>query len=275
MAALATDETSRALRSLAVEARRIWTGVAIDERAFVDYAAERIEGDDVAVLRPDLYLACALASGDPAALEVFEAELVPRVAGALRRGGLDADAVDDVMAVVRFRLLVDSDARPAKIRTFRGRSSLFRWLGVVATREARALIARERRAPVSDIDVATRAGSEVGDLESEYFAREHRRAFRAALERGLAELTSKERLLLRLDVLEGLSDAEIASIYRVHRTTALRWVDRATTRLVRAAKRHLAAELALRDSELDSVLRGVASHLDLSLGRLLAETPSP
>ncbi|PRQ09110.1 sigma-70 family RNA polymerase sigma factor [Enhygromyxa salina] len=242
-------------------------------RPEIDSAAREQGPEELDCLRPDLVLACALAAGDAAALAVFEAEFIPQLEGALRRAGIASATIDDALQVVRFRLLVPTEARAARIASYRGRSSLQRWLSVVAVREARSLARRVR--PTSDLEVAEAVTAQAADLETDFHIREHRAAFTRALTTAFAELSAKQRLLMRLDVLDGLSDGEIAKIYAVHRTTALRWVERATTELIVATKRHLARELALEGAELDSLVRGLVSRLDLSLGRILVESADP
>ena len=234
-----------------------------------------VETDELTSLRPDFVLAIALALELRPAFEVFERDFMPPLSGALVRAGLPADLVDDALQVVRFRLLVATESRPAKISSYRGRSSLSRWLYVVASREARALAGRARRRPTTDLELADRVAAKTGDLEAEFVAKNHRDVFSRALTTAIASLTSKERLLLRLDVLEGLNDGDIAKIFSVHRTTAMRWVAQATTKLSSEAKRLVASELALGRSELESLMRALASQFDISVGRLLAETPVP
>jgi RNA polymerase sigma-70 factor (ECF subfamily) len=99
-----------------------------------------------------------------------------------------------------------------------------------------------------------------------------RAAFKAALQAALAGLGAKERNLLRMHLLHGLSIDEIGRAYQVHRATAARWL--ATTReaLHRETRRLLRARLGLTDPEFDSVLRAVESQLDASFRRLLTSS---
>ena len=229
--------------------------------------------DEPDTLRADLVLAFALANGDEAALSIFEAEFVPQLESALVRAGISADLVDDALQVVRFRLLVATDNRKARISTYRGRSSLGRWLYVVAIREAPC------NGPASngETDDRPRARRRCDrkrwrprrrSFSSESIAQR----FRRPSVQPLARSRAKSACFFASTSSEGLSDGEIAKIFDVHRTTALRWVERAVTQLVAKAKVELAHDLSVEGSELDSLLRGLVSHLDLSLGRLLAES---
>ncbi|HEX4453061.1 MAG TPA: hypothetical protein VH143_19450, partial [Kofleriaceae bacterium] len=62
---------------------------------------------------------------------------------------------------------------------------------------------------------------------------------------------------------------EIGAIYRVHRVTAFRWIDKAKDQLVKATLDTLRARLKLPAEELDSVLRMIRSQIHLSLVRHL------
>jgi RNA polymerase sigma-70 factor (ECF subfamily) len=76
--------------------------------------------------------------------------------------------------------------------------------------------------------------------------------------------------VLRLRFVEGLELAQIGRLYRVHESTASRWVAAALEAVGRATRERLAARLAIGSATADSVARMVHSQLDLSIARLLA-----
>jgi RNA polymerase sigma-70 factor (ECF subfamily) len=55
----------------------------------------------------------------------------------------------------------------------------------------------------------------------------------------------------------------------VHRATAARWVKRAHARLVRGVRAALQERLAMTDATYESVVRLIASRLELTLERYL------
>jgi len=57
----------------------------------------------------------------------------------------------------------------------------------------------------------------------------------------------------------------------VHRATAARWIADARSAALRATRRALRQNLKASDSEVASLFRLVASRLDLSLQRVLAD----
>jgi hypothetical protein len=60
----------------------------------------------------------------------------------------------------------------------------------------------------------------------------------------------------------------------VHRVTAARWLDGARDAFSAAARRALAARLAVDTAEIDGILGAVESQLDVSLRALLRTVPA-
>jgi len=93
------------------------------------------------------------------------------------------------------------------------------------------------------------------------------RAFRQAL----AELTPRERSLLRLNLVDGISIDALAPMYAVSRATVARWLASARhalqSRTVAAPSRHT----QLAGADLDGLMASLDSGFDLSLRRFVAE----
>ena len=97
----------------------------------------------------------------------------------------------------------------------------------------------------------------------------YRTEFREALAAALAALPDRDRAVLRLRFVEGLELAQIGRMYRVHESTASRWLSAAREAVASATRDGLMARLAVTTATADSVARMVASGLDLSVARLL------
>ena len=93
--------------------------------------------------------------------------------------------------------------------------------------------------------------------------------FKAAFGEALGGLGAREQTLLRYHHVDGLNIDEIGAIYRVHRVTAFRWLEKAKELLVKSTLEKLRARLKLDPGELDSVLRMIRSQIHLSLVRHL------
>jgi RNA polymerase sigma-70 factor (ECF subfamily) len=82
-------------------------------------------------------------------------------------------------------------------------------------------------------------------------------------------LTDRLRAVLRLRFVEGLELAQIGRLYRVHESTASRWITGGLDDVARGTRETLIARLAVSNETADSVVRMVQSQLDLSIGQLL------
>jgi RNA polymerase sigma-70 factor (ECF subfamily) len=82
-------------------------------------------------------------------------------------------------------------------------------------------------------------------------------------------LARRDRTLLRYRYIDDLDIDAIGAVYRVHRATAARWLQRIRRELLEDTRARLAAKLAVKTDELDSILRFIGSQLDISIGSAL------
>jgi RNA polymerase sigma-70 factor (ECF subfamily) len=206
----------------------------------------------------DLLLAAACVERQSAALAELDRRLVTEVRRAL--GGVDP-AIDDVTQLVRERLLVGA---PPRIAEYAGQGPLSAWLRAVALRTA----LNARRGGAREAPVSSPPDSPVSkDPELALLRERYRDAFRRAFADAVSKLSSRERTVLRLSVVDGLTLERIGAIYRKDASTISRWLDAAR----RALHEHTRAALQphVPSGEFDSVLRAADSELNLSLSRLL------
>jgi RNA polymerase sigma-70 factor (ECF subfamily) len=260
-------------------ARAAWPGVDVAEAEFSAYVAERMDsakaaGKHEGLCTDDLYLACACARGDRAALAAFERaffEEIPRAMKRTRAGALPAE--DELAQVVRHKLFVaDAGARP-KIAEYGGRGNLRSWFRVVLSRMILNLATRSSpEVPFEqDLLVSLLGGAGISDLD---LAKEsYKEAFREAFPAAFAALPDRDKSLLRYAFGEGLTVEAIGSLYGVHKTTGARWVVRAHEALLAAVRAAVIARLGIGEDEYASVLRMVQSRLEISLERYL-KTPA-
>jgi RNA polymerase sigma-70 factor, ECF subfamily len=264
------------LARLVAEARRAWPPVLVSDTSFLTYLAARIPagvdlGQALEELRTsDLYLACACGCGDPAALLAFDAAFMGEVDAAharIRPAGLQPD---DARQTIRQKLFVSDGVRPPRIHDYSGRGTLKAWVRATAVRTMIDL-ARERRRdaePVDEGDFARVPSPRIGP-ELEYLKRTYQAEFVRALADATAALPPRQRNLLRQSFVHDLSIDEIGVVYRVHRTTAARWLAKARHALLTGTRLLLMQRLDVRPVELDSIMRLVDSGLELSLRQLL------
>jgi RNA polymerase sigma-70 factor (ECF subfamily) len=77
---------------------------------------------------------------------------------------------------------------------------------------------------------------------------------------------------LKLHFHEGVTLDELAQLQGVHRTTIARRIAAARKEIILRGRTQLRERLALSPSELESLMRLMADHLDLSLGGVLASS---
>jgi RNA polymerase sigma-70 factor (ECF subfamily) len=266
------------IASALAEARRAWPGVVVDSDSFVSYVEARVDdetsgGDVVERLHTtDLYLACACAAGDDAAIAAFRRTFDRDLAALFARPDSRGTDREDLVQKLLERLFVADGERPPRITEYRGRGSLRTWLRVVALR---VRLNAERRISDKEDGLASQAEQRLGDgadPELDYLKAHYRGAFRAALAEALAELSPEDRNLLRLQLVHGLSATGIAGLHRVHRATAKRWLAAIRDRVLASTRSRLMDALRIEAGELDSIMRLIGSRLEASVRRHLGET---
>ncbi len=219
----------------------------------------------------DLALAYGVGQGDPIAVRRFDAHVAADVAAAVRAIDGDAAFVDEVRQRTRVRLVVGEDGAP-RIRTYRGAGPLRAWVAIAARRlaiNAKRDARPDAASGAAPDDVLADVVDREPDPELRHLKGLYRAEFRAALAAALARLADRARAVLRLRFVDGLELAQIGRLYRVHESTASRWITAALEEVGSGARAELAARLAVTAATADSVARMVQSGLDLSVARLL------
>lgn len=219
----------------------------------------------------DLYLAYACAHGETLALEAFEAEFGRDIDLAIARSGNVNLAKDEFRQLVRNKLFVASPGRRPKIADYAGRGDLRSWVRVTALRMIVDLVrqhAGDREVPL-EAEALGAIPAPGDDPELDYMQRVFKTEFREALQTAFARLTPRERNLLRHQVLHGLNIDQVGALYRVHRTTAFRWIEKARRSLLQHARDALKQRLHVHSGEFLSIMRVVQGDLEVSVRRLL------
>jgi RNA polymerase sigma-70 factor (ECF subfamily) len=80
----------------------------------------------------------------------------------------------------------------------------------------------------------------------------------------------RDRNLLRLHFLGGVTLEQLAQMYGVHRATVVRWLAAAREAVLAATRDHVAHAIGAPASELDEMFSLVKSRVELSVERMLA-----
>lgn len=216
----------------------------------------------------DLYLACACAAGDPAALAIFDEELAPIMRAAVRRIDRREDFVDEVVQVIRERVLVAAPGALPRIAEYAGQGALRAWVRIAAMRIAMNMLRDRKRDVLVEDD---RLFETIAADHERGSAERYREAATDALRAAFAALSPRERNLLRMHHLHELTVDELAPSLGVHRATVARWIAAAREHLLAETKAALASRLDVGTATIDSILQGIASQVDVSVVRLLAD----
>jgi RNA polymerase sigma-70 factor (ECF subfamily) len=274
----APADLERRLRELFDACHAAWPGLGVPEHAFVRHFAEHLPDDgdlDGCLSRmhgPDLYLAYGCATGDPAALAAFDGKVLSQTVPVLQRMGISPSQIDEVVQVLRAKLLVADERGLPLMSTYAGRGPLVGWVRTAARRTALSL-RRNKDDQIGGSGEDNRNRLErmplPVDIELDYLKNRYQAEFKQAVEDAIAALGAEQLRVLRLHFTDELSIDRIGALLGVHRATAARWIRAAADAVRDETRRLLHTRLGLSSRELDSLGGLVQSQLHLSLGRLL------
>lgn len=275
--AFESDETLDArLEGFLDTAREAVAPIEVDPVDFMRHLAGVLAADatseTLSKLRAaDLYLACACANGDGRALAAFDTEFGRDIDLAIARSGNLDLSRDEFRQLLRNKLFVPREGKRPKIADYAGRGDLRSWVRVTALRMIVDIV-RQRaggREVSVDAEMLGAVPSAQDDPELDYIQRVYKSEFKDALQEAFTNLSPRERNLLRHQVLHGLNIDQVGALYKVHRTTAFRWIEKARKSLLRETRQALMNRLRVGSGEFLSIMRVVQGDLDVSVRRLL------
>lgn len=287
--ALADDaeyETSRlriALEVLIADARERHPTLLDSEPEFAAYVAARLPGfrsveqEVASVHAGDVLLARGCAQGVPAAIALFEKEMLGLVTAAGRKLSMSQELSDELRQQVRLKLLVaGANGAMPKIANYAGTGALRSWVYATGLRTGLNELRRIGRAPVpaGDEQLLVAMPDKNDDQQLQYMKELYRSAFRDAFKASIGELEDRLANVLRHYYLDEMTLEEIGALYRVHKTTVMRWVNKAHAELEVKTKGRMVSHLQLGASEVESVLRLIQSGIQLGLASVLAPDDS-
>lgn len=250
-----------------------WPQLEFDGTAFGAFLEERaIEGHGLTSLHvEDLFLAWACLSQQREALAAFERFTRPLIALAVRR---DARDTDELIHQVQIKLLVAEGTRAPRLADYTGVGPLKSFVMVMAMRclaDARRSDERRREEHVGDgwLELASIAGSNTGPETQVQWAELEPHAARAVNE-AMAALSVRQRTILRLHYVEGISAEALGRMYSVHRATTTRWLVDARERVLELVQQRLRSTLDVSTASLASINQTLVGGLELSLPSLVS-----
>lgn len=253
--------------------------VAAEFEAFV---VARLDGGDVPAHLADMLVAFESVRGNPQALAVLERAL-HELPASLGRFRLSDTELRDLLQDLRLRLLVGSAAETEgagapspRLLEYRGKGPLGAWLRASAVRLVLSNIRSRSRRREDELDAEEMLGSgaaamvDGADAELRLAKQTYRGPFEEAFRTALAELTPRDRTVLRMYLLDGRNIDEIGAVFRVHRATIARWIADARVSLGKRTQTLMTANLDTNTAEFRSITRLCYSQIDVSLHTLLA-----
>lgn len=249
-------------------------GIHVDETTFGAAVAMHFSGGAASeVYAADLLVALGCLGNDPVALSIFEAEYVGDARRALARLRLDPATVEELLQHVRAKVLVGTGSGP-RLASYSARGPLAGWVRAIAVHEAMsARRADVRRGPHDGPSAIERMpmgeGPELAQLRAMYAV-----PFKTAFAEVLASLAARDRNVLRLVYVDGLTADQVGLAYGVHRVSVARWLQQIRAALFSRTKQLLQERLRLSPTEFESMTRMCLSQIDVSLDRLLVDLDS-
>lgn len=268
----------QALVRVYARASREWVDFQLPMETFSQALGERWpESDDIAtwlerVFAPDLYLALGCLAGNTSAINLLEARYFSRLAQELKRAGSLGMYVGEAHQQLRIKMLVpDAAGQLPRLSSYRGTGPLMVWLRLALTRLALNL----REASVRHVDLddeLIQAPARDSDPELGFLRRTYAAELTKAMTDAFAALPTEERAILRMHFLDGLSAADVGSLFDVSgRTIQRRIVE--TRRAIVARTRAILSERLGSDPLgarlLETLMRLVDNDLEVSLRRVL------
>lgn len=257
--------------------QKAWPKLEVDAEAFAAFLAGHwpqapsAEEARNALQLEDLYLAFACGQEEPHALRELEKRLGSEVPAALYRMNPAASVTDEVLQLMRKKLLLAEPGKPPKILDYAGKGPLRKWLRATALRTATTLFRQDRREVPLDEQAAETLPLARGNPELDYIRTRYGQDFDRAFVKALEKISPRERTVLRLHLIDGLNFAQIAQLYSTHRSTVTRWLQSARQTLLDETRKELVGSLGLSRAEFDSLVRFISSQLDVSIGQVLKE----
>lgn len=236
----------------------------------VTWVEARTRKGTIEVVPEDLALVWAVLENHAVALT----DIDEQIESAARRAAGRAIEPAELAQRVRTRLLVAPKGQVARLSTYDGRGKLKSWLWTATKLELLQATRGLAQAPAEDIDDLAGLASAGRTPEAAARSSKDSRLVSRALRESLDVLEARERTLLRMRFVDGVSTEELGRMFQVHRTTAQRWIEAAQAKIMAAMRAKLEAQARLAKGEVDSLAREVAASISLRLSQALVRDDS-
>jgi RNA polymerase sigma-70 factor (ECF subfamily) len=252
-------------------------GMRLDAQAFARHLA--LCGTDVGakdletVHAEDLYLVGAALGREASAIAALRQAHDGVIRGYLRRVEATTQQREEIQRSIWDLLLLGAAVAGPKLASYSGRGQLAGFIGISAQRIAVTTIRRsaaQKRALAQARDVAIVT---CGDPEISMIKERYRGQFEESVRDAVGVLDDRERMIMRMLVVDGHTLDRIAEVYGVNQSSVSRWLAKARLKVLAEARRLLRERLNVAESEFESLLQLVLSQVDLSVSQVLSGVP--
>lgn len=233
--------------------------------ACLKWVQARSRNETIEIVPADLAFVWAVLQGNAAALM----EIDELIEGLSRRAAGRAIEPSELAQRVRTRLLVAPQGKVARLSTYDGRGKLKSWLWTATKLELLQATRGMGQAPAEDIEAFGHLAGNERTPEANARSKKDTKLVSDALRDALALLQPRERTLLRMRFVDGVSTEELGRMFQVHRTTAQRWIEAAQATIMAAMRAQLEKQARLGRSDVDSLVGEVAQSISLRLSQVL------
>jgi RNA polymerase sigma-70 factor (ECF subfamily) len=256
------DEQRRAF----VLGKTAWPGVELGCHEFVEFVRRHAIDTNAPVDIPqDVYLACACGQGDPSALQCFRERYFHVVAGAVRSFDASTQFADEIYQRLSEALFVQGPGAEAKIQRYKGQGPLAGFVRTAARRIGMRVSAASAR--FQGEEALVQQFSQASELDATLLKLQCRDSINRALCIALRQLPRRERLILRMNLVEKVSTTRIAAMYKVSQPTVSRWIQRSARTIHDTVKELVCDELDIDTRELESLLSLVRSQIEITISQ--------
>lgn len=193
-----------------------WQRFAPEENLELETVVKRVRAGDLGPntassdLLREVTLAQALEFCDPRAAEIFEKEFMPVVRLNARR--LSGQRGEDLVENFAADLVLPAPDKPPRIARYQGRTSLTGWLRVVTINYLTSAFRRRESRPL----VEDAVGSTSGDPATTSDRRICQELLARLICGALGGLAAEDRLLIRMLLLDGVPQGQLAKALGIH-----------------------------------------------------------
>jgi RNA polymerase sigma-70 factor, ECF subfamily len=247
-----------------------WPTLNVDAKELTAYLLERGVTPETLTqaIAADLFLAFACFVKVPSAVQLFQTTYDRIVVAAAKRLDASGSLADELRQRVSEQLFVGSAAGAPKIGEYRGRGPLSAWLRTCAKRIALRLVKTHAPEVLMTREALADEISDVCDQELSLLKEHYGELFRQELVLALNELPARDRMLLQLHLVAGLTTTRIAKMYHLNQSSISRQLQRAAATIFTLVKQRIHTRLGVGTAELESLLDLARSHIELTLSTM-------